>query len=136
MIPINELRIGNWVIHKPYGNKDGELKQIMGIVSGSQLHVVYFDKHTNESSVSHLLEPIPLTPEILIACGFEGRFIEIEETPFYFYSDDNSEVYLWCEMEGAKPYRHSKIDSVHQLQNLIFALTQKELNYKPITTSA
>lgn len=141
MIKANELRIGNWVDNR------GEMKAITGIVSGIAIGVVYFDKHTNESSGTHLLDPIPITPEILeragfVKNGFKQYELKINDKSFscvqkkLFFAGD----YLYLEelVEGGRP-KNSDILTIwnkdlmktfylHQLQNLIHALTGEELN--------
>jgi len=70
------------------------------------------------------LEPIQLTEELLLKCGFElnnGCFIfnngcfelRYDNGSFYFIIE-NQHLYL-------------EINSLHQLQNIFFALTNKEL---------
>lgn len=87
------------------------------------------------------LEPIPLTPEILIACGFKmdnfskkyklnvdddsrEYFIVLEEDGFVLEHNAGS----YCEGASLKLYH---IKYLHQLQNAFYILTSKELNYKP-----
>lgn len=137
MIKASELRIGNHVLYKPYGNRDGERVTIAGILGMK----AYFNKYTNESGMLHAMRPIPLTPEILEKCGFE------DATNGYRATGNNGG--LW---RIGSPLRGQHIDlyehyefgkgvtgyflghfeyvmkSVHQLQNLYFALTGEELN--------
>lgn len=112
MIPANALRIGNYV--------EVEGRPIP-ILNGQEIdygHAVQF--------------PIPLTPEILESCGFK----KIESPQLFgWYSSVFGNLKLcWChgddvtldDKEGdeiaAFPCKH-----LHQLQNLYFALTGKEL---------
>src|SRR5690606_18587286 len=92
--------------------------------------VVVFIKETDETEWIDLFQftPIPLTEEILLKCGFEidGNFCYIKS----FQS-----IYL------AKPWREanhfllktiggeclSRLQHLHQLQNLYFALCGEEL---------
>ena len=79
------------------------------------------------------IEPIPLTEEILLKCGFEKGyimyFIRICETRCYLRPSYRGGYYY-----GICPYielRDCKtIQYLHQLQNLYFALTGKELEIK------
>lgn len=145
MIDQKELRIGNLVLYKPYGNKDGELKTVCGILG----MIVYFNKHTNQTGMTHNLQPIPLTSEILEQCGFK----DITEG----YRATGSEGGTW---RIASPLRGQYIDLyeeykfgegiigyflghfeytmkyLHQLQNLYFALTGTELTVKLIPSTA
>lgn len=89
--------------------------------------------------ISKQYSPIPLTPEILIACGFSNDNYGI------FYIRLNKENSLWCKrigrreswefcvgetfgtLSGIHDYKY-----LHQAQNCFFALTGKELIYSPI----
>lgn len=84
------------------------------------------------------LSPIPLTPEVLKKCGLNrtGNLAETASRKFYrigriiiesiaenrvaVYLDSETETILIC-------YK----DHLHQLQNLVFALTNTELTYTP-----
>jgi hypothetical protein len=106
----NELRIGNYV----FDNLGGMLK-IKGIDIDSDL--------SN-------LEPILITEDRLIKLGFEKQMawtfkIHISGNRYLIY-------YLgekgWT--IGNKQYSDFDCQYVHQLQNIYFALTNKELTYK------
>ncbi len=90
----NELRIGNWVSY--LGNP-------------IQMNLGWF---------THDLQPIPLTPEIMVMAGF-GKGGE----GFYYKNgiEYNLDEQL-LEGIGDVPLQY-----VHQLQNLYFALTGQEL---------
>lgn len=90
--------------------------------------------YIQEESLSYqpIVKPIPLTEEWLIKFGFEldlkhGDYLvnQIYQADFYYYVIDsfeyNSGGYSHCEV---------KIEHVHQLQNLYFALTGEELTIK------
>ena len=103
-----ELRIGNLV----YDNLGGILK-IKGI--------------NTDSDLSHL-KPIPLTEEWLIEFGFE------EVSNEWFLDGFNFHLYLsktGLVIRGlvifSKNVSNLKINYVHQLQNLYYALTNEEL---------
>jgi hypothetical protein len=106
---IKELRIGNYVID----NLGGILK-INGI--------------RTESDLSHI-RPIPLTEEWLLKFGFshEDDYMELE------VNDSLSIIwvgYLAINMQGGINFLNSNQKSIHQLQNLYFALTNQELTWK------
>lgn len=113
MIFPSELRIGNWV------NIDNNQTTVCHIMGDED----YF-------------KPIPLTPEILKKCGFEVLQADgtMNKTIAYngylaisTYTDD-------CKYWKIKNYyagTNAKIKYLHQLQNLYYALTDKELNYQP-----
>lgn len=90
-------------------------------------------------------EPIPLTEEWLRRCGFEKTDYKYEDGstapgfwlhPFLIRFIEEADAYM---MEYF-PYRQShncipgKFLNVHQLQNLYFALTQKELEIKEVAS--
>jgi len=116
MIDPKELRIGNWIWSEV---SEMELK-----VEANYFEMLEFDLKQKNSFYS----PIPLTPEWLERLGFEydermiwwvnkkaGLFNAIRTT-------DNKDFIV------AGSYGHSKpIRSVHELQNLFFALTGEEL---------
>lgn len=122
-----ELRIGNWVI-----TPDGKLEQVTRL-DGSI--------HTKSGFYNPALcKGIPLTPDILEKLGFEKELLEKnnpEEGYYYFLrlSDDK-----YCDLSfisGDKngflevclfPYSDQfRFQYLHQLQNLYYALTGKEL---------
>lgn len=70
-------------------------------------------------------KPIQISKEILLRCGFKEFNLG-----FRIYTDVYEEIefnsVLFCWVNGTK----KPIKYVHQLQNLYFALTQKELKIK------
>ena len=101
-----ELRIGNLVFGQYPNNKE-----VIEVEKISNFFV-------NGLGIS-AIEPIPLTEELLFKFGFE-----------------KAENGFWCPNEtlsyrdgyfGFGTDRHTKLDFVHQLQNLYFALTNKQL---------
>lgn len=113
MIKASELRIGNRVL----GNNSGE---IFCLTAEMILHI---------SKGRAEVEPIPLTPEILLACGFEKDGMdysrtagELKLTGFFF------EDYFVTMLMGQ---RLVDLKYLHQLQNLYHSLTEDELIYKP-----
>lgn len=127
MIKSNELRIGNWVNGAGVG---------AGIVRSIGEDVVYvFAKYCYFSFSLKDIEPIPLTPEILEKCGFVdpannglGLRLPLDEVDeFCWYKHDNTIRYQTI---GSGYTRAMNIQHLHQLQNLLFALTGTELNVK------
>jgi hypothetical protein len=115
----NELRIGNWVIIHNAFSKQQNLSQITANWFVSDAY-------------QQLSEPIPLTPEILVKCGF----VLVNHIHGYsFYTMDrqsqkdkskppidvyeNKTQYMGCLVNHCQ--------YLHQLQNLYFALTGTEL---------
>lgn len=122
MIQANELRIGNWV-----GNLANSAKVTAILYAGVRLldqNGEYFEK----------LNPIPLTPEILEKAGFVKEEGTIEcwtkENPEFSICKTQSGGFMFCVLsfETVQLVQKCKMNSLHQLQNLYFALTGTELN--------
>lgn len=141
MITPQELRVGNWV------NDVGSVPyQIMpnDIVALHQCQI--------SGKVLLTINPIPLTPEWLVRFGFlqgKGKW----GNDFYILNEDGFTVMFsvehWTDVEETSVWKNhwftkgllnkNKLQFVHQLQNLFFALTGKELilDSKPeISTSS
>jgi len=124
-----ELRIGNWV------NKNGYFRQILGVHSNSVIIMNTPPLTLTKSMDIHInkIEPIPLTEEILLKCGFKDIYnkmwLILEGSPNIEINKSTFQVSVWetinDETEGI--YLNN-IKYLHQLQNLYFALTGKELN--------
>lgn len=102
MIQANELRIGNWVS--------------IGEMSYRPLNKVI-------PELCSSYEPIELTPEILIDCGFEKGLD-------HFWYSPNIEIGVLFHDSGLTVTTQSvsrPVTHLHQLQNLYFALTGEEL---------
>ena len=124
MIQANELRIGNWV--NDVGSMPFKVDAV-DIVTLSQCEV---------AGKVHLgYNPIPLSPDVLKACGFEKKRSDtmitwVNGDVKLMKSVDHDKAYFLCGL-----VRESKtvllVYSLHQLQNLFHSLTGTELNYKP-----
>lgn len=118
MIQAHELRIGNYVVdnfdvHKPY-----------------QLTKISLDDFVAISNGCNSYQPIPLTEEILLKCGFEenGQYLAFKNIRLYIYhSRFNSEYFIF---DFGMMEKFTEIQYLHQLQNLYFALTGEELEVK------
>lgn len=124
MIQANQLRIGNWIL------KDGKYFQI---IYGINKKYVYgldseiLDSHINKSELNNL-HPIPLTEEILLKCGFDNGYeitIKIGRKKIVF--NWSIKIVSTGYRSGWYCEKYRNIKYLHQLQNLIFALTGKEL---------
>jgi hypothetical protein len=124
MIQATDLRIGNWVNNDDLGNT-----QVDEIYNNSVVRVWsnadYF--YIGEESIN----PIPLTPDILEKCGFE----EVEGNEYYAFFDlEGVRVYIH-KIDGSAfiSYGYATLDAytnnlhLHQLQNIIYALTNNEI---------
>lgn len=106
----NELRLNNYVKH------NGNFYQVEEI-SDEWLQIDNYQLNTELNEI----EPIPLTEEILLKCGFfEGQI------GYYFLNDITisveGQVYF-----GDEETWVAELQYLHQLQNLYFALTNQEL---------
>lgn len=112
MINASELRIGTWFLFNDHSGDPLQPYQIQGDdISRAAVNGVYH-------------EPIPLTPEILEAAGFVrvDRFYEKDEIILLNVGN----VYLYHYSNHSD--KRTTLKYLHQLQNLYFALTGKELN--------
>lgn len=155
---VNELRIGNFVsidneIHHP---KLKDVPMIVCSISRTYHKKYYYycdlDKVNRSmyyfqdfSQMIEYLKPIPLTEEWFLRFGFskkgfkKGRIgIEVsgeDMTTTYFAISQPKKMVEWQNFWAFEynDYRFVKLEYVHQLQNLYFALTGKELTLKPET---
>lgn len=126
MINANELRIGNWV-------------EYLGKHCQVDMNILYAVGKIVPPSVMY--NPIPLTPEILSKCGFK-KFSH--EPGYAIGSEEKSErcdeyslgklcVMDWGDgliLSNSSSFDHRiELKSLHQLQNITFSLTGKELEY-------
>jgi len=104
----NELRLGNSLI-------DSRSNEIH-VVSGNSIHSMQYAESTE------ILKPIPLTEEWLLKFGFKSdpENIVFEINGLLVYKQDST---FWFDLISDS----IEIEYVHQLQNLYFALTNKEL---------
>lgn len=119
MIQPNELRLGNWV------KQDGDIEQ-----------VTFKTFELLNDLDTYYVDAIPLTEERLLKCGFEKLDRNGE---LYFLNGDCFELHQFnqyghfsytCGDNIKGNFVSTRVDSLHQLQNLYFALTGKELEIK------
>ena len=120
-----ELRVGNLV------KLNDQAETITDIVSDHGKYFVDTYKHILIFLDNHSLKPIPLTEEWLIRLGFEkhfnGYFCERDYLLLKQHKLENK-WFVWVNKVG--DIDCTRINSVHQLQNLYFALTGQELELK------
>jgi hypothetical protein len=115
----NELRIGNWVSITPHGQDDfiridyDEMEKLYTFATWDRIN------------------PIPLTEEWLVKFGFEKNCNENYQINYnqvcgisITLPDNNA---WFCNLSALRFYEICNCSYVHQLQNLYFALTGKEL---------
>lgn len=120
MIAKHELRIGNLITEKSLGmSRIIELRYDHCGVDGIDLAY----KCSYEE-----IEPIPLSPELLVKCGFERMPLSSvtryrdTATLFFIQTRNKKDWYVY----GYK-YYPAPIHSLHQLQNLYYSICQNEL---------
>ena len=115
----SELRIGNLL--------QSDTNKIIKIVGVVKKDIYYYHNKKNLYVLElNNFKPIPLTEEWLIKLGLhqwtwgyyhKNGFVISVERQVYFGEEE-----VWI----------AELNYVHQLQNLYFALTGEELNYKPL----
>lgn len=76
------------------------------------------------------IEPIPLTKEWLLKFGFERSVNGLWKFPLEMRSNGRNGFHCFYGNSSSKRKINIEIKSVHQLQNLYFALTGEELEIK------
>lgn len=130
MIQITELRVGNWV-----GMNLKELpKNYVRVLEVGETMKCDDDGDIGYWNIGDF-DPIPLSAEILLACGFKklkgGK--DIYAHPGKVEISVNPILQLpYIETDfGHARINGLRLTSLHKLQNLYFALTGEELNYQP-----
>jgi hypothetical protein len=126
----NELRIGNLVMHY------NDLCTVIGYYDDIFI-AQSFDKIDFKSNVFNL-QPIPLTKEWLLKFGlieyidFGVKMGTYDKMPLcgFTYSIHTKKVMIMHTGNSISHWLNIDINYVHQLQNLYFALTGKELTFK------
>jgi len=122
----NEFRIGNYVfLHKNSIGKVTAIEQHLILIN--QYYVKIND--TNDIYYqANQIKPIPLNEELLLKCGFvklgDLDFFYILEYEMNFKISSDLKMIAWYNLQ----LHNVKIEYLHQLQNLYFALTNNELN--------
>ena len=138
----NELRIGNFIFF------DSQLKigKHLEVATIENYGVRAFNGIVDEKGNRHLtalipfsvVEPIPLTEELLLKFGFEisrsFNGIDAKINDFYLWKGDGWDYWDYSTVNDRWQKCNEvnvEIKHVHQLQNLYFALTGEELQLKP-----
>lgn len=132
MLKSNELRVGNWIEAYPGGPV--QVVSLGTDVVNGIIHTPNFVGATHGG----ILSPIPLTTEILHNCGFK------KGEKWYIHQVYYNGIIDICHTRGCFTYGRKTeygfdstidIESLHQLQNLYFALIGKELTLNlPLST--
>lgn len=134
MIAANELRIGNWVII-PIG----------AVIKTRSIDDTGINTGFDDGYLLSVINPIPLTPEILEKCGFKWvdkndnnriyYFRDIDEDHSLSWDERKKIIYLDCTDGYYDIYFNNTAKYLHQLQNLYFALTGEELKVESLDDS-
>lgn len=122
MIRPEELRLGNIVIAKSSSYEDVPIK-ITGITSTFLNGIAYIINLPVSGITINDIEPIPLTEELLLKCGFKPHYFGIKT-----YYNPLLELDHDLKLMGVD--YNIQVKHLHQLMNLYFALTGKELEVK------
>lgn len=117
MIQVNEYRCGNSVSYC------GDCDTINAISHAD--HFVCLNSAGQLSVFDTDVEPIPLTPDLLLKCGLSDFQFAENFTVRMRSRQHASMLYIEQYGEGEECLPHIKY--LHQLQNLYFALTGQEL---------
>lgn len=122
MIQANELRTENLVL------KEGLIYEIYSVNTEGEIQLYKSDEHTKEGIIIDCqiddIKPIELTEEILLKCGFEKNASSYSKMIINFI---DVEINIESEITWIKERKVNHIKHLHQLQNLIHAITGEEL---------
>ena len=125
-----ELRIGNY-----YNSAKFKTLVRCEMADFSEIYQRAEGATPDESDIAAIFEPIPLTGEWLSKLGIEfekaleGHIIDLQNENTLVVDDSEGKYYYQIGHGSGWTNAHY-IDYVHQLQNLYFALTAKELTIK------
>ena len=120
----NELRIGNY--YQYAGNSGIVTTSLKGI----KINEFGFYSDLDGTNLE-ICKPIPLTEEILLKCGLKRTLYdssyELKDFSIFLDKRIRENIYIQCEKRNWNVLNGLRIDYLHQLQNLYFALTNEEL---------
>jgi len=126
-----DLRIGNYVYYNGTHKEIGVVTALESYLVLPEQSYVKLNHVINNKYYLTEINPIELTEELLLKCGFvrNGDWAELEiptRAMIRFYNFNCAECDL---VQDGKyfAFKNSHIIYLHQLQNLYFALTQTEL---------
>lgn len=126
MIAVTELRLGNWV--RPYFYFSDQQKSEEALLPPVQVDADLMKFFLDNKLVTY--NPISLTEEILLGCGFKNGsyhtnwFSHYELTSHIVKYDDG---FILEEVDDIRI--STSFHYLHQLQNIYYALTGTELVY-------
>ena len=133
----NELRIGNYVQY----TKNGYIKYdtVKSIYYDDELKIYRIELNNGDFNLYNLtvkgINPIPLTRELLLKCGFsnddddnKNLFLCLSgESEFIEYDGREKRFYVLFADGGDGGAVKTKVKYLHQLQNLYYSISNKEL---------
>lgn len=132
MIDAREFRIGNWV-----EARDGKNKSYVQVDGFLFWHFQLANADGGQAIEINSVQPIPLTPEILESCGFGIKsltngvnYIPVPKLPRPLIIVFVQDHFILSMRQDAFPELidlQARGSTLHQLQNLYFALTGEEL---------
>ena len=142
-----DLRIGNWIADHNEEKRFFKVEQIT-YSDKSNVYYIHYNNGCTKCQVKYL-DPIPLSEEVLLKCGFEkyqwqnAMYIKTVFGHLYlhFYKDRiiTSFKSITYDYEGQKMKslgfigRKESVENIiylHQLQNLFYSLTGEELEVR------
>lgn len=140
-----EFRIGNYVYEKYWNSSTSKFEN--SLIEICAIHKTHIRCQDDCAYNFEDIEPIPLTEEILINCGFKNfNFTDKEKGFIIEHKEPSKSVYIRtfaepnikgffnvfnrCECNRKEIQYIKKIEFLHELQNIYFALTNKELTVK------
>lgn len=127
LIEAKELRVGNLVFENTYNMSNGNYEGVPVVANGNIIKTIEL------SPTLHAYSPIPLSPDILLKCGFEKRDNGIS-IDYHIGINEITKDWLfyivWIDGFQYPFYKNGRheIKYLHQLQNLYHSLTGSELN--------
>lgn len=119
MIQVNELRVGNLLTYK------GRIITVDGVENDTDTYRetwLIWIKGKGQAEPIADFAPIPLSPEILEACGFERtEYGFVKNAGWWAFEIDNNMVLILAGISHNIKY-------LHVLQNVFYSLTGSELS--------
>lgn len=121
-----ELRLGNWILLK-----EGKLfAKIEGILDKDKLNI-FVDGNGALSGIIDInkVQPIKLTEEIILSCGFSsnGMYDNVYQFEYYHLTLNKKTKSGLLTIENDSTQLSLEVHTLHQLQNTYFILTGEDL---------
>ena len=136
MIDPQSLRIGNWLLYSRNGTE-----QFLRVINISSFSFTCEDSDIFEADKDlDCFTPIPLTPVLMEKCGFEMRVhtwkngttaMDCYWLGSFYVRYEPLGSYIGVEKIDGSAVFLKTVFTVHQLQNIYYALTGEELKVEP-----